>query len=69
VGQLGESAVSSDGKVEEWIVDIRASKVVVPSLLKTVHSGNLRKYLNCTDRILALWGLVNRCILIIVVVG
>jgi hypothetical protein len=29
--QLGESGVSSDGKVGEWFVDIRGSKVVAPA--------------------------------------
>jgi hypothetical protein len=31
VGQLGESGVSSNGKDEEWHVDIRGSKVVSPA--------------------------------------
>jgi hypothetical protein len=31
VGQLGESGVSSDGKVGERDVDIRGSKVVAPT--------------------------------------
>jgi hypothetical protein len=33
MGQLGESVVSSDGKVEEWFVDIRDSKVVAPTFV------------------------------------
>jgi hypothetical protein len=31
VGQVGERRVSSDGKAGEWKVDIRGSKVVVPT--------------------------------------
>jgi hypothetical protein len=31
MGQLGESGVSSDGKVGERDVDIRGSKVVAPA--------------------------------------
>jgi hypothetical protein len=30
-GQLGESEASSDGKVKEWYVDIRSSKVIAPA--------------------------------------
>jgi hypothetical protein len=31
VRQLGESRVSSDGKVRDWYVDIQGSKVVAPA--------------------------------------
>jgi hypothetical protein len=30
-GELGESGVSLDGKVREWFVDFRGSKVVAPA--------------------------------------
>jgi hypothetical protein len=30
-GQLGESGASSDGKDEEWYIDIRSSKVIAPA--------------------------------------
>jgi hypothetical protein len=64
VGQLTESRVSSDGNVRERDVDIQCSKVV-----SLDRSGTLRKYLKCTDRMLALWDPLNWCGLIIIVVS
>jgi hypothetical protein len=46
MGQLREGGVPSDGKVEEWYVDIRDSKVLALSMLIKDHTvlALLRKY-------------------------
>jgi hypothetical protein len=70
-GQLGESGVSLDGKGGEWYVDIWDSKVVAPTC---VNWGPFivdpwTSIWLCTNRIPDLWGLINRCSSMIVVVG
>jgi hypothetical protein len=70
-GQLGESGVSSDGKVRKRDVDIRGSKVVAPTC---VDWGPFivdfwESIWLCTDRMLNLWGPVNRHSSMIIVVG
>jgi hypothetical protein len=70
VGQLGESEASSDGKVKEWYVDIRSSKVIAPAWVDWgpfVVDPWTSTWL-CTDRMLDFWGPVNRRSSMIVVV-
>jgi hypothetical protein len=66
-----ESGVSSDGKDEEWYVNIRDSKVVVPAYVDwgpfIVDPWTIIWL--CTDRMPDLWGLVNWRSSMIVVVG
>jgi hypothetical protein len=66
-----ESWVSSDGKDGKWYVDIRGSKVVAPACVDWgpfVVDPWMSIWL-CTDRMLDLWGPVNRRSWMIVVVG
>jgi hypothetical protein len=71
VGQLEKSGVSSDGMVGECYMDIRGSMVLAPSYVDWALFivDPWMSILLCIDRMLDLWGLVNRCSLMIVVVG
>jgi hypothetical protein len=69
VGQLGESGVSSDGKVGEYGYSRLQGCSLRLCRLRTVRSGTLNEHLICTDHMLALWDPVNQRNSMIVVVG